>query len=176
MTRLIHLLAFLTLYSQCWAQEPTSFYSTTDFKFAAVISSSELEEDPEIDYFRHICPGYGGYELVHEWGDARSWLNVKKGEVETNFYQQTMTHAGGSFPVVANGIIEWRGTIKGESFHPYAIIYRIEASGEEPNSVISKLFVIALNKGNAEFLGAVSGKDENDRARKIADDYQHSKG
>ncbi|MGF1656278.1 MAG: hypothetical protein ACFCU3_04780 [Verrucomicrobiales bacterium] len=166
----LFLSTFLT--SAAWAQEPTSFYSTTAQKFIATLQSSAFEENPDIDYFHAVCPGYGGYELIFEGGDARSWLNVKYGSTISDLRRVTMDAAEGTFPQKANDVVEWRGIVRDETFVPYAIIYRVEAGKpeSETDETFTKLLVIELNKGNANLLGTLSGENEGEQARALADE------
>ncbi|YCM42211.1 hypothetical protein V2O64_12945 [Verrucomicrobiaceae bacterium 227] len=152
------------------AQKGTSFYSTTNAKFVAVISSSALENEPEIDHFEHLCPGYGGYELLHRSGDLRSWIDVRYQGVTSDLFGATMTTAAGSFPYKANDVVEWRGILKESVFTPYALIYRIQAQDpEDEGKEVSRLVVVALNKGKAKVLGSTSGKSADTEAKKLAD-------
>lgn len=163
-------LLFLALSSgPCLAQKITSFYSTTNVKAVAVISSSDLEEEPEIDHFEHLCPGYGGYELLHQGGDARSWINVRFRGRTSDLYQKTMESGRGAFVAKQNDVVEWRGVLKGDEFTPFAIIYRIVAQDMETSKPVTSLVVVALNKGDARVLGVRFGKDEDAEAKKLAD-------
>ncbi len=147
-----------------------SFYSTTAAEFSALVESSEFEKEPEIDHFCYIAPGYGGYEVLYEGGDARSWINVRHKGVESDLYVETMRHARGMFPAKANDVVEWRGRVKDGNFSPYAIIYRIVATDpEDEKKDLSTLLVIGLSDGKAVFLGAAHGADEDARAKAIAD-------
>jgi len=157
------------------AGEPTSFYSTIERKFVAIVEDSEIEKDPSIDHFRHVCPGYGGYVLVHKWFDARSWIDVRYGKTESELYNVTMAAPGGIFPSLANDTIEWRGVITDGGFHPFAIIFRITAGEPEGGGSFSKLLIFALAEGNSKLLGVTSGKDEGKEARMIADAYWSKK-
>lgn len=156
-----------------WAGEVTSFYSSTDPKSVAVLSSSELEKEPEIDHFRHLCPGYGGYELIHHGGDLRSAIDVKFGKTISDIYHDTLQKAPGMFPHKANDVVEWRGVREGDQFVPHAIIYRLAGSvevGDEGEQVTkTNLVVVALRKGEAEVLGAFAGEGEGEKARVLAD-------
>lgn len=153
---------------------PKSFYSTTASKFVALVESSEFEEVPEIDHFREICPGYGGYELLYEGGDARSWLNVRFRGQTSDLWADTMQAARGMFAYKANDVVEWRGIVKDGNFLPYAIIYRIDAGNPDPDETekkFSTLVVVALKEGKSQVIGSAHGKDENAKAQKIADDW-----
>lgn len=168
--KLVAIAVFAAGLSVCWGQKVTSFYSSTNPKVVAVLSDSALEKEPEIDHFEHLCPGYGGYELLHLGGDLRSWIEVRFQGVTSHLYQDSMKASGGGFPYKANDIVEWRGVLKGKVFTPYALIYRMQAQDlEHEGKSLSRLIVVALNKGNAKVLGATSGKNADAEAKKLAD-------
>ncbi|MEM7699237.1 MAG: hypothetical protein AAF236_12635 [Verrucomicrobiota bacterium] len=152
------------------AQEPTSFYSTIGREFVAVIEDSESDPDPELDHCREICPGYDGYELVLKGFDARSWLEVRKGETESDLYEATMSAPGGTFPNIANETVEWRGVVSDGAFHPFAIIFRISAGDPNGGEAFTKLLVVLLNDGESRLLGVTDGEEEGIEARRIADE------
>ena len=165
----ILLLTFLLL-GTCLAQKPTSIYTSTALKDVTVISSSDLEEDPEIDHFEHLCKGMGGYQLLHRSGDARSWIDVRLKDTTSDLYSATMQAGRGMFVAKQNDVVEWRGIKKGKTFTPYAIIYRVIAQDpEDPDKSNSTLLVIALNNGKAKLLGVRHGKNEDAEAKKLAD-------
>ena len=148
----------------------TSFYSTTDEKFIATLASSEFEAEPGIDHFHAVCPGYGGYELICEGGDIRSWINVRYGDQTSDLGAETMQRSRGEFPNLANTVVEWRGVIKDRRFHPFAIIFRMTANDPEaPDKERSTLIVVALKKGHSEVIGTAHGADEDAKAKKIAE-------
>ncbi len=157
--------------SNTFAQKLTSFYSSTAPKHVAILEDSALEKNPEIDHLRHLCPGYGGYELIHHGGDLRSAIDIKFGKTVSNLTADTFKNTIGAFPHKANDVVEWRGTLIGDNFTPHAIIYRMAASVEIQGKQITKtvLVVVALNKGKSIILGAVSGKNEGTKARSLAD-------
>lgn len=165
-----HLILSLLFAGSCLAQKATSVYTSTALKDVKVLSSSELEKEPEIDHFEHLCKGTGGYELLHRSGDARSWTDVRFGETTSDLYQATMQAGRGLFVCKQNDVVEWRGTTKDGVFTPYAIIYRVIAQDPEDHTKSnSTLLVIALNKGNAKLLGARHGKNEDADAKALAD-------
>jgi len=177
---LVSLFTFISCISIVYAQEKiVSFYSSTNTKHVASIANSEREKDPEIDYFIDLCPGYGGYELVHSGGDLRSLINIKFGKKVSDLFGPTMNLAQGSFAHKSNDVVEWRGTLNGSHFVPHAIIYRltgyseVDANGKQQEK--TSLIVIALNKGDAKVLGSTKGKDEGEKARKLADSVLQKK-
>ena len=146
----------------------TSCYSTTSEKFSLELLNG-MKEPEERDYFVYLCPGYGGYEVLYEGGDGRSWINVKYGNKKSDLFAAVSDNAGGYFPAKSNDVIEWRGVKTEKGFAPYAIIYRVTVSDDEGKKDSTKLMVFSLNKGDSKFLGVVSGKDEGKKARAIAD-------
>jgi hypothetical protein len=151
------------------AQKPTSEFTTTDPKKVKILEDSALEKDPEIDHFRHLCPGLGGYAVVHEGGDLRSWINLRFQDQVTDLMNDTLTACPGNFPAKANNVVEWRGVRQGGVFVPYAIIYRMRSSDEEGKKTFETLVVIKLDKGKSKVVGHVSGKEGNDKAEAMAD-------
>lgn len=154
----------------CLAGKIVSFYSSTDPKHVAVLSDSALEKEPEIDHFVHLCPGYGGYELLHRSSDLRSWIDVRFQGKTSDLYGDVMNAGRGQFVHKANHVVEWRGVREGDVFTPFALIYRVNAQDpENPDKSHTTLIVIALNKGDAKLLGTASGKNEDADAKKLAD-------
>jgi hypothetical protein len=150
-----------------------SFYSSTDPKFIATIESSEFEAEPEIDHFTAICPGYGGYELIFEGGDARSWINVRRGGQTSDLMGEILSKSRGMFPNVANQVVEWRGVVKDGEFRPYAIIFRMLATDpEDDKTEHTTLVVVALKEGRSEVIGTAHGAGEDAKAKQIADDWR----
>jgi len=164
------LILTLVLTGHCLAGNITSFYSSTERKVVAVLSDSELEKEPEIDHFEHLCPGYGGYELLHRGGDLRSWIDVRFHGKTSDLYAATMNAGRGQFVHKGNDIVEWRGVLEGDVFKPFAVIYRVSAQDpEDPDKSRSTLIVVALNRGAAKLLGTAHGRNEDAEAKKLAD-------
>lgn len=160
------LIIYFLLCVPCFAGKIVSFYSSTDPKHVAVLSDSALEKEPGIDHFVHLCPGYGGYELLHRSGDLRSWIDVRFQGKTSDLYNAGRGH----FIHKADHVVEWRGVREGDVFTPFALIYRINAQDlENPDKTHTTLIVIALNKGDAKLLGTASGKNEDADAKKLAD-------
>lgn len=164
------LLATLFLSGHCLAGKITSFYSSTESKVVAVVSDSALEKEAEIDHFEHLCPGYGGYELLHRSGDARSWIDIRFNGKTSDLYQATMEAGRGHFVYKQNDTVEWRGVLEGNVFSPFAVIYRVIAQDPDDHEKShTTLLIIALNRGDAKLLGARFGKNEDAEAKKLAD-------
>ncbi|MFD2258041.1 hypothetical protein ACFSSA_15275 [Luteolibacter algae] len=163
-------LLILAISNICFGQKAVSFYSTTNPKFVAAIADSSSEDEPEIDHFEHLCPGYGGFELLHRSGDSRSWLDIRFNGKTSELYSETMRAGRGGFVAKQNDTVEWRGILEDDIFTPYAIIYRVIAQDpEDETKSLSTLVVIALNRGDAKILGVRFGKDEDAEAKKLAD-------
>ncbi len=171
-TFLIAIAGLLTLLPNAFSQECTSFYSTTADKFVATISSSKWDPDAESSYFVDLCPGYGGYELLHSADDGRSWIDVKYGDKRSALFTPTMEAAEGNFPAKDNEVVEWRGFMTPDGFYPYAIIYRLRASDPNDDSrTFTRLLVVSLDEADSKVLGSFGGETANDRARDLADSY-----
>ncbi len=95
-------------------------------------------------------------------------MNIKYGEKKSDLFGAIGDAAGGYFPAKSNDVIEWRGVKTEKGFKPYAIIYRVIVSNDGVKDS-TKLLVISLNKGDSKVLGVTSGKDENKKARDLAD-------
>lgn len=151
-----------------------SFFSSTEMKFIATIESSEFEAEPVIDHFHAICPGYGGYELIFEGGDIRSWINVRYGDQTSDLSGDILTRSRGMFPNKANDVVEWRGVVKDGRFRPFAIIFRMTATDPDPEAEGTQrttLVVIALKEGRSEVIGSAHGANEDATAKKLADEW-----
>jgi len=150
------------------AGEPTSEYSST--KTGKLLKQSTDKD--EIDFFEVRCKGYGGYELMFEGEDARSWLNIKYGTIVVDLMNATFALSPGHFPNKANDVVEWRGlNVKGQ-FMPYAIIYRLNGQDDKnPEQLKSCLIVIKLDKENSAVVGYTEGKNEDADAKRLADQY-----
>jgi len=161
----------LTFVCQAAGQKITSFYSSTEAKHVAVLVDSALEKNPVIDHLYHLCPGYGGYELIHRGGDLRSIIDIKFGKTVSNLMGPTFKRTRGSFPHKANHVVEWRGMLKENHFTPHAIIYRMAGTIEVEGKQVTKttLIVVALNKGKSVVLGSFSGDGETKKAKALAD-------
>ena len=150
--------------------EPVSEFTTTDPKKVKILEDSLREKNPEIDHFRHLCPGLGGYRVLHEGGDLRSWINLQFGGKTTDLYSETMAACPGQFPAKANNVIQWRGFREGGRFVPYAIIYRMVSSrDDEKHSSIETLIIIKLDKEKSRVAGHLPAKEGNAKAEEMAD-------
>ena len=111
---------FSLLFGEVVAQTPTSEFTTTDPSKVKILEDSLREKEPEIDHFKHLCPGLGGYHLIHEGGDLRSWINLEFGGRVTDLMSDTLSACRGQFPAKANHVVQWRGYRRGDTFVPYA--------------------------------------------------------
>ena len=152
------------------AQAPVSEFTTTDQKKVKILEDSSREKNPEIDHFRHLCPGLGGYQVIHEGRDLRSWINLRINGKTTDLMSATLANIPGQFPSKANDVVQWRGLRKDGNFQPYAIIYRMRSSTDDPNPKSIDTFVIVkLDKENSKVVAHVPGKDGNEKAEQTAD-------
>lgn len=150
--------------------KPESEFTTTDPKKVKILEDSSREKDPEIDHFKHLCPGLGGYQVIHEGGDLRSWVNLKYDGQTTDLMGETLTDCPGQFPAKANNVVQWRGYRRGDTFVPYAIIYRMMSSADdEKQTRLETLIVIKLDGGKSRVVGHVAAKAGNEKAEAMAD-------
>jgi len=155
-----------------WAADPrpASEFTTTDPAKVKIIEDSSREKNPEIDHFKHRCPGLGGYLVIHESGDARSWINLQFDGKTTDLAKDTLAACPGQFPAKAKNVVEWRGFWKGRDFVPYAVIYRMMSSGsDEKRSRVATLIVIKLHGKNSRVAGHIPGTEGNEKAEEMAD-------
>jgi hypothetical protein len=150
--------------------KPASEFTTTDPKKVKILEDSALEKEPEIDHFKHLCPGLGGYQVIHEGGDLRSWINLVFDNKKTDLMGDTLAACPGQFPAKANDVVQWRGYRKGGVFVPYAVIYRMMSSADdEKQTRLETLIVIKLGKDKSRVVGHVSAKEGNEKAEALAD-------
>lgn len=169
---LICLFAFGCLLATATAADlkPESEFTTTDPKKVKILEDSSREKDPEIDHFRHLCPGLGGYLVIHEGGDLRSWINLIYDGQKTDLMNDTLTACPGQFPAKANNVVQWRGFRKGDTFIPYAIIYRMMSSADDAKQTrLETLVIIKLDKDKSAVVGHVPAKEGNEKAELLAD-------
>jgi len=162
-------LSWITLSSLAAEPKPASEFTTTDPKKVKILEDSALEKEPEIDHFKHLCPGFGGYEVIHEGGDLRSWINLKYQDVSTDLMSDTLAACPGQFPSKANHVVQWRGFRRGDDFVPYAIIYRMMSDREEGGKPYETLIIIKLAQDKSRVVAHVSATEGNERAEQLAD-------
>ena len=85
------LLAFGTMVVSAAEPKATSEYTTTDPKKVKILEDSSRDKDAEGDSFMHQCPGLGGYKVIHEGGDLRSWINLVYNGKKTDLMQDTFS-------------------------------------------------------------------------------------
>jgi len=150
--------------------KPTSEFTTTDPKKVKILEDSSWEKHPDIDHFKHLCPGLGGYQVIHEGRDARSWLNLQVAGKTTDLRAATLAACPGQFPAKANDVVQWRGLRSGNGFVPYAIIYRMTSSaGDAKQTPIETFIIIKLDQEKSRVVGQLPGKEGNTKAEAIAD-------
>jgi hypothetical protein len=165
--------AFATLLAGAFAAEPkpTSQFTTTDPKKVKVLEDSARQKNPEADYFSHLCPGLGGYKVLHLGDDARSWINLQFDGKTTDLREATFAACRpGHMPSKANHVVEWRGIQKGKSFVPYAIIYRMGAVlDDDGKRTVDTLIIIKLDGAKSRVVGHVPAKEGTEKAEELAD-------
>ncbi|MBB5032720.1 hypothetical protein [Prosthecobacter vanneervenii] len=150
--------------------KPDSEFTTTDPKKVKILEDSSREKDTEIDHFRHLCPGLGGYQIIHEGGDLRSWINLIYDGGKTDLMNDTLSACPGQFPAKANNVVQWRGFRKGGSFMPYAVIYRMMSSADDAKQTrLETLVIIKLDGRKSRVVGHVDSKEGNEKAEILAD-------
>jgi len=150
--------------------KPTSEFTTTDPKKVKILHDSSQEKDAEMDSFRHLCPGLGGYQVIHEGGDLRSWINLKINGQTTDLMTDTLAACPAQFPHKANDVVQWRGFRKGNSFVPYAIIYRMTSNADDQKRTrFETLIIIKLDKENSKVVAHVPSREGNEKAEAVAD-------
>ncbi|HWB58390.1 MAG TPA: hypothetical protein VG733_02820 [Chthoniobacteraceae bacterium] len=149
---------------------PVSEFTTTSIKKAKVLEDSSREKNPEIDHFKYLCPGLGGYEVLFEGADLRTWINLMINGRTIDLQSATQASCPGTFPAKANDAIEWRGVRKGDAFVPYAIIYRMESSANDDKQTRIETFVIIkLDGKNSKVVASIPAKEGEKKAEAVAD-------
>lgn len=149
---------------------PESEFTTTDPKKVKIVSDTAQEKEPEGDSFEHLCPGLGGYQVVHEGGDLRSWINLIYKGKKTDLMNDTLEACPGQFPGKANDVVQWRGLRQGGKFVPYAIIYRMASSkDDEKQTRVETLVILKLDGEKSRVVGHVTAKEGNEKAEALAD-------
>jgi len=154
--------------SNAWTADERLVSKFTSTARAKSLSFKEFTGEGE-DGFRALFAGLGGYQLEHQAGDERSWINVRFGKQTVDLYAATMAAGGGTFPHKANDVVEWRGVEKNGRFIPYAIIYRLKAGNDETRVWHTRLIVIKLDGERTAVIGHVQGANEDIEAKQIAD-------
>ncbi len=152
------------------AQKPASEFTTTDPKKAKVVYDSAKDPEAEIDGFEHHFPGLGGYKVIHEGGDLRSWINLVYARKKTDLMSDTLSRCPGQFPAKANNVVQWRGYRTATGFAPYGIIYRMMSSADDAKQTRLETFIIIkLDGAGSRVVGSLSAREGNEKAEKLAD-------
>lgn len=147
---------------------PVSEFTTTDPKKVKILKGG-TEVDP--GSFQHLCPGFGGYQVIHEGGDDRSWINLVFEKQTTDLMEDTLKACRpGTFPAKANDVVQWRGFRRGKNYVPYAIIFRMTAGDpDEKSSPLETLVILKLDGARSRVVGHLSAKEGNAKAQALAD-------
>lgn len=151
-------------------------YTSIDHKDCVVRSSSEMEKEPEGDFYDAECAGLGGYQVTISGGDIRYDLKLSYHGQEVRKLVTT-----GAFHDMGAKKIEWR--YKREKVDVFnskivykALIFRINYAhyeeGQEHGPVNrDSLYVVKLDGANSCTVAIVpQSKDMNKKARVISND------
>lgn len=165
----ILLLSILLITSASHAAATSAY---TDLSKCKLLSSSENDPNPEIDYFTSVCAGREGFDVRLDGGDLRSWVSLATHNTDNLVAENISFSFGeGPFANVAGSKLEWRYT------NGKLIALIIRMSGQDPddyNKEVGTLAVIKISKenpGNSCVVALVNTKyaNANARARQIAD-------
>ena len=168
-----HITVLLALLLTSPLAQAASTSAYTDLANCKILSSSENDPEPEIDYFTSVCQGREGFDVRVDGGDLRSWISLAiQGTEELVAENISFSFLVGQFPYVAGSKLEWRYT----NGRLTALIVRMGGQDpENPNNELASLTVIRVDKFNLDkacVIGVVNAKQANAnlKARAVADD------
>src|ERR1700677_1476189 len=168
--RFAAVLSLVLSVAQAADTKPVSEFTTTDPKKVRVLEDSNREKNPEIDHFKYLCPGLGGYQVIFEGADLRTWISLRINGQEVDLQSATLASCPGLFPAKANNVVQWRGYRKDGSFVPYAVIYRMEShANDDRQTPLETFIIIKLDGKNSKVVASVSAKESNGKAEAVAD-------
>ena len=137
-----------------------SQFTRDGLKPCRIIDKNEAEGP----YYRHLCPGVGGYKYEVVESDLRqTMVIVAPGGARSELGLNRI--GGGGFSVLGP-VMDWRGPAGAP---PQALVVRYNVQQGEAGSDKSFLVVVRLNP-TACIIGSVPpGPGQNERAREIAD-------
>lgn len=147
-----------------------SVYTSVAYADCKVIKDSNLEPEPEIDYYTGHCAGKAGYTVVVSGGDIRYSISLIYQNNEIN-----LTNIG-AFHDVGSSKVEWRGPVgKNGKIKSYnSLIYRLNITHYNEDDTMTnddEMFVVRLNGAKSCLIGRVPlSQNMNEQARAIADD------
>jgi hypothetical protein len=141
---------------------PTSEFTSTDMKKAKVLESGESGGT-------FLCPGLGGYRVLLQVGDDRSYVGLLHGNTEIHLAIDIFQQCPGVRPWKANNVVQWRGYRSGNQFHPYAIIFRMYSESRNLKKPFDTLVVVKLEGSRSRVVGSVPGSAGNVAAENLAD-------
>lgn len=136
------------------ASGPTSEFTSTDTKKYKLVNRGESSGSA-------LCPGLGGYQILLQIGDDRSWVDLKYNGQVVELAADTFEQCKGQRPWKANTVVQWRGFRKGNQFTPYGLIFRMNS--ENPNrsqKPFDTLVVVKLDGLNSKVVGHAAGNTE----------------
>jgi hypothetical protein len=166
-----HIILFSIL-AMAFSAHAASASAYTDFDSCKILTSSEHDPNPEIDYFTSVCQGREGFDVRLDGGDLRSWISLTKHNSEDLVAEYiSMSFREGQFPNVAGSKLEWRYT----NGKLNALIVRM--SGQDPDNLDKELVTLAViridkNKpAEACVISVINAKQANAnlKARAVAD-------
>ena len=165
-------LAILSFATAIPALAAESVYSSIKDTDCVIYDSSELHEEPEIDFLTAECPAFGGYRVMISGGDIRYNLGLSYNGTKINTLQPEGFHNTGS------NVIEWRfNRVQRLGYFEAkytALIYRLSVSEynetANENQDVTKLVVVRLSGEQSCIIGVFTNEsNDNNLARKIAD-------
>lgn len=82
----------------------------------------------------------------------------------------TLAACPGQFPAKANNVVQWRGFRRGDSFVPYAIIYRMKSSADDAKQTrLETLIIIKLDQENSKIVAHIPSREGNEKAEAVVD-------
>lgn len=146
---------------------PTSEFTSTDTKKYKLVTRGESSGSA-------LCPGFGGYQILLQIGDDRSWVDLKYNGEIVALSAETFEQCKGQRPWKANNVVQWRGFRRGNQFTPFALIFRMNS--ENPNrsqKPFDTLVVVKLDGLNSRVVGHAAGNIE---AERLADSLYNGNG
>lgn len=144
------------LFAQEFGKKTLGLYTSVEGKHCALIDSSELLPEAEIDFSKKHCPGIGGYDVEVSGGDIR--YNIKLGYGGTDI---PLPHIP-SFHDLGSKVIEWRfsreegGNNGFKKMKLWALIYRIRSFGANSRENFDTLYVVRLREEKSCAVAAFS--------------------
>jgi hypothetical protein len=149
------------------APAPTSQYQSWAHIHCDTVDAAPADDNDQsgADYIIDRCKGLGGVQV---------WVVMHEG-VRMSIGVGSQANAAGQYSPDRSGTrkLEWRGTIVGGLFRPFAVILRLDNPywGHDDIARDNRLVVYGLTRDGREscVLGEARGADQAQKARVIAD-------